>query len=113
MIGEVELELCHRVSGESPHQEFLATKGEGVQHIALAVEDLAKEIARLSEAGATVVLRASLGAGGAGLAYVDLNAAGLVSRAGPASRGPERQSLGCARKPACRGGLKCANSGTE
>jgi hypothetical protein len=59
MVGEIELELCQPVSGESPHQEFLDSKGEGIQHVMFAVDDLGKEIDRLTKQGATVLLRAS------------------------------------------------------
>src|SRR4030042_2671075 len=32
-IGDMELELIQPIDGESPHQEFLAQKGEGIQHL--------------------------------------------------------------------------------
>jgi catechol 2,3-dioxygenase-like lactoylglutathione lyase family enzyme len=76
MVGNVELELCQPVSGESPHQEYLDIKGEGIQHVMFAVEDLEKEIARLTKQGATVLLRASFDSGG--LAYLDLDASGFI-----------------------------------
>jgi methylmalonyl-CoA/ethylmalonyl-CoA epimerase len=76
MVGNVELELCQPVSGESPHQEYLDRKGEGIQHVMFAVNDLEKEIDRLTKQGATVLLRASFDGGG--LAYLDLDASGFI-----------------------------------
>jgi len=76
MVGEIELELCQPVSGESPHQDFLHNKGEGIQHVMFAVDDLEKEIARLTQLGATILLRANFEDGG--LAYLDLDASGFI-----------------------------------
>jgi methylmalonyl-CoA/ethylmalonyl-CoA epimerase len=76
MMGDVELELIQPVSGDSPHKEFLATKGEGIQHIAFNVDNLEKEIARFMAQGATMLLRAKWQGGG--VAYLDLNVGGLI-----------------------------------
>ena len=76
MVGNVELELCCPVSGESPHMDFLKTKGEGIQHVLFAVDDLKKEVDRLTEKGAKVIL--GIGFGEGGLAYVDLNTCGFT-----------------------------------
>jgi catechol 2,3-dioxygenase-like lactoylglutathione lyase family enzyme len=76
MVGNVELELCQPVSGQSPHQEYLDSKGEGIQHVMFAVDDLEKEIDRLTKQGATVLLRANFDNGG--LAYLDLDASGFI-----------------------------------
>jgi methylmalonyl-CoA/ethylmalonyl-CoA epimerase len=76
MMGDTELELIQPVSGDSPHKEFLATKGEGIQHIAFRVDDLEKEIARFMAQGATILLRAKWQGGG--VAYLDLNIGGLI-----------------------------------
>ena len=76
MVGNVELELCQPISGESPHQEFLDSKGDGIQHVMFAVDDLEKEIDRLTKQGATVLLKAVFDSGG--LAYLDLDASGFI-----------------------------------
>jgi methylmalonyl-CoA/ethylmalonyl-CoA epimerase len=76
-VGDVELELIQPISGESPHKEFLETKGEGIQHVMFAVDDFDKELDRLTKNGASVLLKAEM-PGGRGLAYVDLNAANFV-----------------------------------
>jgi len=75
-IGEVEIELIQPVEGESPHKEFLDSKGEGIQHIACAVSDVDKEVAKLTKQGVGVLLRARWQDGG--VAYLDLGVAGLI-----------------------------------
>lgn len=77
MIGDIQIELIQPLSGDSPHKEFLESKGEGIQHIACSVEDVEKEVAKLTAKGATVLLRAKF-PGGRGVAYMDLGAGGLV-----------------------------------
>jgi hypothetical protein len=80
MVGDVELELCQPVSGDSPHQDYLDSKGEGIQHVLFDVENLQGEIDRLTALGCTVLLRARFGdeEGSGELAYVDLDASGLI-----------------------------------
>ena len=77
MIGDIQLELIQPLSGDSPHKEFLESKGEGIQHIACAVEDVEKEVGKLTGQGASVLLRAKF-PGGRGVAYMDLDAGGLI-----------------------------------
>ncbi len=76
-IGDVELELIQPLTGESPHKEFLETKGEGIQHVMFAVDDFEKTVAQLVEKGATILLRAKF-PGGGGVAYVDLGIGGII-----------------------------------
>ena len=76
-IGDIQIELIQPISGDSPHKEFLETKGEGIQHIACAVEDVEKEVQKLTKEGATTLLRAKF-PGGRGVAYMDLDAGGLI-----------------------------------
>ena len=75
-VGGVELELIQPVEGESPHQAFLDEKGEGIQHLAFAVENLEEDIEKLQENGASVQLKADLGK--LQVAYMDLGTSGLV-----------------------------------
>ncbi|MEK7353623.1 MAG: VOC family protein [Chloroflexota bacterium] len=77
MIGDIQIELIQPLSGDSPHKEFLETKGEGIQHIACAVEDVGREVEKLTSQGASVLLRAKF-PGGRGVAYMDLDAGGLI-----------------------------------
>ena len=75
-VGGVELEFIQPVEGESPHQAFLDEKGEGIQHLAFAVENLEEDIEKLKENGASVQLKADLGK--LKVAYMDLDTSGLV-----------------------------------
>jgi methylmalonyl-CoA/ethylmalonyl-CoA epimerase len=76
-IGDMQIELIQPLSGDSPHKEFLETKGEGIQHIACAVKDLQKEVDRLSQQGVEILLRAKF-PGGGGAAYCDLGSGFIV-----------------------------------
>jgi len=75
-LGEIILELIQPVEGESPHQEFLDSKGEGIQHIAFAVDDLDREVAKLTKQGVSIQLSANLR--DVRVAYLDLGVCGLI-----------------------------------
>ena len=53
--GESKVELLQATKNESPIAKFIAKKGEGIHHIAFAVNDIHKEIKRLKEAGYTII----------------------------------------------------------
>ena len=75
-VGGVELEFIQPIEGESPHQAFLDEKGEGIQHVAFAVENLEEGIEKLKKSGASVLLKSDLGR--LKVAYMDLETSGLV-----------------------------------
>jgi catechol 2,3-dioxygenase-like lactoylglutathione lyase family enzyme len=75
-LGEIVLELIQPVEGESPHQEFLDNQGEGIQHIAFAVDDLDREVSKLTKQGVSVLLSANLR--DVRVAYLDFGVGGLV-----------------------------------
>lgn len=50
-VGSIEIELIEPVSGKSPHSDFLAECGEGVQHIGVNVEDPFETAKQLKELG--------------------------------------------------------------
>ena len=77
MIGDIQIELIQPLSGDSPHKEFLDSKGEGIQHVMFAVDDLDKEVTRLTKKGATELLKAKF-PGGHGVVYLDLNVGGII-----------------------------------
>jgi len=54
-IGSLLIELWQPVRGETVQQEFLNSRGEGVNHIAFHVDDLDKEKDKLVEKGIPVV----------------------------------------------------------
>ena len=54
-VGESKIELLEATNPASPIAKFLAKKGEGVHHIAFAVNDIYAEMERLREAGFTIL----------------------------------------------------------
>jgi len=76
-IGNMELELIQPIDGESPHREFLDKKGEGIQHLGFMVDDLEENVKRLTAEGSSILLTSQF-KGGGGVAYLDLDAAGLI-----------------------------------
>ncbi len=55
-VGTLGIELLQPIQGETVHKEFLESTGQGIGHIAYAVEDLEAEIAKLVEKGFPVIL---------------------------------------------------------
>ena len=53
--GETKIELLEASSPESPIAKFIEKRGEGVHHIAFAVEDIKSEIQRLKKEGFLVL----------------------------------------------------------
>ena len=56
-MGPVPIELIQPLEGESPYKEFLDSKGEGVQHIAFAVDNLDEETDKLVDKGVSVIVK--------------------------------------------------------
>ena len=77
MIGDIQIELIQPLSGNSPHMEFLETKGEGFQHIACTVSDVQAAADRLVEKDCSVLMR-EIFPGGRGVAYMDLGIGNIV-----------------------------------
>lgn len=77
VVGGIQLELIQPIAVESPHREFLDTRGEGIQHIMIAVDDVEKELKRLTDKGCTILLDIHMPGGRHG-AYVDLHAGGII-----------------------------------
>lgn len=75
-VGGIELEFIQPVDGDSPHMEFLKEKGEGIQHLAFAVDNLDKDIDNLKEKGASIQMQSDLGP--LKVAYMDMDTSGLV-----------------------------------
>jgi methylmalonyl-CoA/ethylmalonyl-CoA epimerase len=76
-IGNMELELIQPIDGASPHQEFLDQKGEGIQHLGFWVDNLDDSVKNLTKEGSSILLTSQF-KGGGGVAYLDLDAAGLI-----------------------------------
>ncbi|HEA30442.1 MAG TPA: methylmalonyl-CoA epimerase [Leeuwenhoekiella sp.] len=54
-VGESKVELLEDTTGESAIAKFLKKNGEGLHHIAYAVDDIKGEINRLKEEGFTLI----------------------------------------------------------
>ncbi len=54
-VGENKIELLEATSADSPIAKFLEKKGEGIHHIAFAVDDILAEMERLKEEGFTLL----------------------------------------------------------
>jgi methylmalonyl-CoA/ethylmalonyl-CoA epimerase len=50
-VGESKIELLGATNAESAIAKFIDKKGEGIHHIAFAVEDIEKEVERLKNEG--------------------------------------------------------------
>ena len=56
-VGESRLELLEATSDDSPIARSVAKRGQGLHHIAVAVEDLAGTLRRLEKAGVRLIDR--------------------------------------------------------
>ncbi len=54
-IGNNKIELLEATNKDSPIAKFLEKKGEGVHHIAFAVDDILIEVKRLKKEGFTIL----------------------------------------------------------
>jgi methylmalonyl-CoA epimerase len=54
-VGETRIEFLEPLSDDSAIAKFITEKGEGIHHIALAVEDVKDDIDRLSAKGLRVL----------------------------------------------------------
>lgn len=54
--GKVFIELVEVLEGESPHTEFLREHGEGLQHVAFAVENMGQVVSDLKAEGLEPIL---------------------------------------------------------
>ena len=65
-IGSVKLELSQPVKDSPVQEEFLESKGEGINHVAFLVDDFDKESAKLADKGFKVIQGAKFATGGGG-----------------------------------------------
>jgi len=69
--GDSEIELLEATEPESPIARFIAKKGEGIQHIALQVEDIEAALRELAAQGVRLIDKTPrLGAGGKRIAFL-------------------------------------------
>jgi len=70
-VGESEVELLESTAPEGPIAAFIAKRGEGIQHIALRVEDIEAALSELKAKGIRLINeRPRVGAGGAKIAFL-------------------------------------------
>jgi methylmalonyl-CoA epimerase len=69
--GETHIELLEPIGSDSPVAKFLESRGEGIQHIAVRVDDIEKALAELKSKGVMLVDETPrLGAEGTRIAFV-------------------------------------------
>lgn len=69
--GDSELELLESISPEGPIARFIEKNGEGIQHIAIRVDDIDAALAELKEKGVRLIDQTPrYGAGGARIAFL-------------------------------------------
>ena len=69
--GDSELELLERTSDDGPIARFIEKNGEGIQHIAIRVDDIDAALAELKEKGVRLIDQTPrYGAGGARIAFL-------------------------------------------
>ena len=77
--GSGEVELLQATTEDSPIAKFIETKGEGIQHIALRVDDIETALAELKDKGVRLIdEKPRRGAGGAQIAFLHPKATGGV-----------------------------------
>ncbi len=68
--GDSELELLESTSPDGPIARFIEKNGEGIQHIALRVDNIEEALAELKEKGVRLIdEKPRYGAGGASIAF--------------------------------------------
>ncbi|MHB0884313.1 MAG: methylmalonyl-CoA epimerase [Bacillota bacterium] len=70
-VGESRLELMEPTDPAGAVGKFLETRGEGLQHVAIGVDDIEAALARARESGARLIdEKPRIGAGGALVAFI-------------------------------------------
>jgi methylmalonyl-CoA epimerase len=78
-VGDTRIELLAPTSEESPIAKFIEKKGEGIQHIAFAVEDLPEALKETEEDGIRLIDKEPRpGAHGADIAFLHPKSTGGV-----------------------------------
>ena len=78
-LGDSELELLESTHPEGPIAKYIDRSGEGIQHIALRVDNIEAALADLKEKGVRLIdEKPRYGAGGASIAFVHPKATGGI-----------------------------------
>ena len=79
-LGDTELELLESTSPEGPVAKFIEKRGEGIQHIALRVENIEEALKELQEKDFKLIdQQPRYGAGNAKIAFLHPKATGGIS----------------------------------
>ncbi len=76
-MGNINLQLCQPAGGDSPWQEFLDKRGEGMHHLGYFCADIEKEQKALEKRGIPAILTSRF-EGGGGAFYADLSKNGSL-----------------------------------
>jgi len=78
-VGESELEILESTAPDGPIARYIAKNGEGIQHIALRVDDIESALAELKDRGVRLIDETPRrGAGGTKIAFIHPKATGGV-----------------------------------
>ncbi|HNU85684.1 MAG: methylmalonyl-CoA epimerase [Pseudomonadota bacterium] len=78
-IGETEIELLESTAPDGPVAKYIEKNGEGIQHLALRVDNLEAALAELKAQGVRLIdEKPRYGAGGAKIAFVHPRSTGGV-----------------------------------
>ena len=70
-VGDTRIELLEPTDPESPVAKSIESRGEGLHHVALLVDDLEAALAQLAAAGVRLIdSKPRIGAGGAKIAFI-------------------------------------------
>ncbi|MEW6725236.1 MAG: methylmalonyl-CoA epimerase [Bacillota bacterium] len=70
-IGQSKFELLESTDPEGPIAKFIESRGEGIQHVAVRVDNIVEAIRKVKEAGLRMINEEPrIGAGGAKIAFV-------------------------------------------
>lgn len=76
-MGPIQIELIELVDGKTIHEDFLKTKGEGLNHLGFRVDDL--EVAKKNaEKAGLKIIQSFTRPDGTGFAYIDSDKVGGV-----------------------------------
>ena len=78
-IGETEIELLESTAPDGPVAKYIEKNGEGIQHLALRVDNLEAALAEMKAKGVRLIdEKPRYGAGGARIAFVHPRSTGGV-----------------------------------
>jgi methylmalonyl-CoA/ethylmalonyl-CoA epimerase len=78
-IGEAEIELLESTAPDGPVAKYIEKNGEGIQHLALRVDNLEAALAEMKAKGVRLIdEKPRYGAGGARIAFVHPRSTGGV-----------------------------------